>query len=100
VDALFRFLDKIRDIPLKVVAGVWPLASLQNALFLHNEVPGVRIPDPVMARMERAVTREEARREGVAIAREIVHRIRDRVAGIQVGAPLGNVEIALQVTAS
>ncbi len=96
-DALFRFLEKTRDIPLKIIAGVWPLASVQNARFLKNEVPGVTIPDAVMARMERAATKEDARREGIAMAREIVEVIRGGVSGIQVSAPFGNIETALKV---
>ena len=88
-DALLRLLDQVqglvKDIP--VIAGVWPLASLRNAQFMKNEVPGVVIPDAIMERMAAAQTREEQLATGIQIARESVARIRDRVAGIQVSAP-------------
>ena len=99
-DALFRFLDSARDIPIKIIAGVWPLASLQNARFLKNEVPGVTIPDRIMSRMEKAASKEAAREEGIAIAREIVDLIRGGVSGIQISAPFGNVETALRIISS
>ncbi|MDD5707300.1 MAG: bifunctional homocysteine S-methyltransferase/methylenetetrahydrofolate reductase [Kiritimatiellae bacterium] len=98
-DALLRFLEKAdgasRHIP--ILAGIWPLASLKNAEFMRNEVPGVVIPDAVMARLERCRTRDEARDAGIELAREMIARVKDSVAGFQVSAPLGNVETALRV---
>ncbi|RMF90257.1 MAG: hypothetical protein D6741_17080 [Planctomycetota bacterium] len=96
-EALLRFLDEIGEIPIPVIAGIWPLASFRNATFLKNEVPGVVIPDAIMQRMEAAKTREDQLKTGIEIARESVERVRERVAGIQVSAPFGKVEIALGV---
>lgn len=93
------FLDRIADMKLPVVAGIWPLLSYRNAQFMNNEVPGVSVPDDVMERMRIASDKgkEFALREGVAIARETLVRVRERVAGVQVSAPLGRVDLALQV---
>ena len=100
-DALLRFLDRIdkgpRQIP--IVAGIFPLASLKNAEFMRNEVPGVVIPEEVMARMEVCRDRESAREAGIEMARETMARIADRVAGFAVSAPMGNVQTALRVLA-
>lgn len=96
-EALLAFLDKIGDCPIPIVAGIWPLASFRNATFLQNEVPGVVIPDAIMQRMEAATSREDQMKTGVEIARELVGKVRDRMAGIQVSAPFGKVEIALAV---
>ena len=52
-----------------------------------------------MERMAAAETREAQRETGIAIARESAAAVRDRVAGIQVSAPFGNVETALRVHA-
>ncbi len=99
VAALFSFLDRIgkyhRTIP--VVAGVWPLLSFKNAEFMNNEVPGVVVPKPILDRMARCKTREDGRKAGIEIARGIVEKVRDRVRGFQVSAPLGHVETALAV---
>jgi homocysteine S-methyltransferase len=96
---LERFLQRIEWMHLPVVAGIWPLLSYRNAQFMNNEVPGVSVPGDVMERMRIASDRgkEFALREGVAIARETLLRVRDRVAGVQVSAPLGRVDLALQV---
>jgi len=94
-EALFRFLDEIDDLGLPIIAGIWPLASLRNAMFMKNEVPGVTVPDWVIERMTKASTSEEQLATGIAIAREAIDAIRDRVSGVQVSAPFGKVEIAL-----
>lgn len=96
-DALLRFLDRIQALNIPVLAGVWPLASFRNAQFLQNEVPGVVIPDGIMTRMEAHSGKEEQRAAGIEIARECVERVRDRIAGVQVSAPFGNVQTALAV---
>ena len=96
-DALLRMLDDVRHHGIPIVAGIWPLVSYRNALFMRNEVPGVVVPDAVMERMAAATSREDQLAAGIQIARESVDRIRDRVAGIQVSAPLGNIETAWAV---
>jgi len=99
VDLLFKFLKAIEDTGLPVIAGVWPLASYRNALFLNNEVPGVNIPEEIMKRMERASSesKERGREEGIVIAREIIDKIRGSVRGVQISPPFGNISTALKV---
>ncbi|HET9274454.1 MAG TPA: bifunctional homocysteine S-methyltransferase/methylenetetrahydrofolate reductase [Gemmatimonadales bacterium] len=96
---LDRFLKLAEGFHLPIVGGIWPLVSLRNAEFLANEVPGVTIPDEILQRMRRASEsgREAALAEGVAIAREMLRAVRDRLQGVQVSAPLGRVPVALEV---
>lgn len=98
-DALFRFLDKISGMPrtIPIVAGIWPLTSYKNAEFMKNEVPGVEVPDSILERMRTCESREEGAAMGIEIAREISERVASSVAGFQVSAPFGKVEIALDV---
>ncbi len=95
-DALIQFLEKAK-VTIPVVAGIWPLASMRNAEFMRNEVPGVIVPDFVMERMAKAQTKEEQRMVGIEIAREAIEKIRPYVQGIQVSAPFGNVDTAIMV---
>ncbi|MBQ9502540.1 MAG: bifunctional homocysteine S-methyltransferase/methylenetetrahydrofolate reductase [Lentisphaeria bacterium] len=96
-EVLFRFMDAVADTKLPVIAGVWPLTSFRNAQFMHDEVPGVVVPDSIMQRMASSPDRDSQRREGIAIARDTVAIIRDRVSGVQISAPFGNVSFALEV---
>jgi len=94
---LERFLDDCAPLGLPVLVGLLPLASYRNAEFLHNEVPGMQVPDEVRERMRKAGTGAAARKEGVAIAREMLAAVRGRVAGAYVMPPLERYELALEV---
>jgi homocysteine S-methyltransferase len=94
---LERFLDDCAPLGLPVLVGLLPLASYRNAEFLHNEVPGMQVPDGVRERMRKAGTGAAARKEGVAIAREMLASVRSRVAGAYVMPPLERYELALEV---
>ncbi|HEX5580498.1 MAG TPA: bifunctional homocysteine S-methyltransferase/methylenetetrahydrofolate reductase, partial [Gemmatimonadaceae bacterium] len=99
VAQLERFLRSIEHVRIPVVAGIWPLVSARNAEFLANEVPGVTVPDEILERMRRASarSREHAVAEGIAIARGMLEQVRDAVQGVQVSAPFGKVDLALEV---
>jgi homocysteine S-methyltransferase len=96
---LEKFFKRVGEEHIPVIAGIWPLVSVRNAEFLANEVPGVSVPDDVIARMRRAneKSKEHAVAEGIAIAREMLDRVRPLVQGVQVSAPFGKVELALEV---
>lgn len=98
-EQLRTFLDRISHVKIPIVAGIWPLVSFRNAEFLHNEVPGVNVTAEILERMRIASEKgkEEAREEGILIARESLIEVRDVIAGVQVSAPFGNVKYALQV---
>lgn len=98
VNILFEFLDKIKDYPrIPIIAGIWPLISYRNAEFMNNEVPGASVPEKIMERMMSCKTKEEGRDEGIKIAKEIYNTVKDKVDGVQLSAPFGNVDFALRI---
>lgn len=94
---LERFLERIQDFKIPILAGIWPLTSLKNAEFMNNEVPGASVPEPIMARMRAQTTLEGQREEGVQIAKEALRGVRSLVDGVQISVPLGRVETVLKV---
>jgi homocysteine S-methyltransferase len=98
---LWNFLEELekRGLRIPIVAGIWPLVSVRNAEFLANEIPEVNVPAATVERMRTASERgkEQAVREGIAIAREIWSEVGAELQGIQVSAPFGRVELALEV---
>jgi homocysteine S-methyltransferase len=96
-EQLLRFLERVQHVKIPLIAGVWPLASYRNAEFMNNEVPGVHVPDAVLERMRRTDTKEAARAEGVAIAREAILEILPHVQGFQIAAPFGRYATAIEV---
>jgi homocysteine S-methyltransferase len=96
LDLLENFLGRIEHVKIPVICGLWPLTSFRNAEFMVNELR-VPVPEHFMERMRLVDNAEKAREEGVAIAREMVARVRGMVAGVQLSAPFGRYQMALDV---
>jgi len=96
LDLLEAFLQRTFQYGLPVIAGIWPLTSYRNAEFMVNELR-VPVPERYMERMRAAESAEAARAEGIAIAREMVERVRKLVAGVQLSAPFGRYQMAIEV---
>lgn len=94
---LERFLDDIEHLEMPVLVGLLPLASHRNAEFLHNEVPGMAVPEDIRARMKEAGSGPKARAEGVAIAQETLMLVKDRVVGAYIMPPFGRYVAALEI---
>jgi homocysteine S-methyltransferase len=99
VGAFDRFFARVESARIPIVAGLWPFESVLNAEFMANEVPGVNVPDAVLARMRGTSGADAAAAEGIAIAREVGCALRDRIQGVHVAAPSGRVDAALEVIA-
>src|SRR3989454_12656353 len=80
-DLLETVLRRIEHLEMPVLAGVLPLVSYKNAEFLHNEAPGMQIPEVIRERMRKTPGGEAARKEGVKIAREMLFAVRGLAAG-------------------
>jgi methionine synthase / methylenetetrahydrofolate reductase(NADPH) len=83
--------------PVPVLIGILPLQSYRHASFLHNEVPGITLPEQALARMERAGA--DGRREGVKMAQELLQQVRElpRVQGVYLMPSFGRYEVACEV---
>jgi methionine synthase / methylenetetrahydrofolate reductase(NADPH) len=78
-----------------VLVGVWPLRSYAMALRLHNEVPGISVPERVLEALRDAGS--DAPAVGLALARELVDAVRATTAGIYVIPPFKQPEAALEL---
>ncbi len=96
LNLLEQFLLKTRQYKLPIIAGIWPLTSYRNAEFMVNELR-VPVPEQYMHRMRVADSAEKARNEGIAIAQEMVSRVRKMVEGAQLSAPFGRYDMAVKV---
>jgi len=93
---LEQFLERTAHVKIPVICGIWPLTSFRNAEFMVHELR-VPVPQHFMERMRAVDNAEKSRQEGVAIAREMVERVRGMVQGVQLSAPFGHYQMALDV---
>ena len=77
-----RVWSLLGGFPLPVIMGVLPLRNARHARFLHNEVPGIVVPEDVMQRIDLAEYRGDAGgKEGIALSRELLTALSGRIAG-------------------
>jgi 5,10-methylenetetrahydrofolate reductase len=81
--------------PVPVLVGVWPLSSYKQALRLHNEVPGISIPEATLRELEKAGG--AARDCGFAVARRMLEWARSEVAGAYLIPPFKRYEEVLEL---
>lgn len=93
-----QLYEATRDAGVPILPGVMPLVSDGNTEFLHNEVPGFVVPDDVRARMARVDRGREARREGVAIARELIESVLSYFNGLYLITPFNRYPMTVELT--
>ena len=80
------------------VIGIWPFLSLKNAEFMAHEVPGVHVPPWAIEKMSQVQHRpEDAVKTGIEIAVQIMRDLWNECEGFAISAPLGRVDVALEV---
>ena len=94
LEVLERFFGSTRP-PIPVVVGLLPLHSSRHAEFLHNEVPGITVPDGVRARMREAG--ERGLRVGIETAQVLLADVRRRHAGAYLMPSFGRFEVVAEV---
>jgi homocysteine S-methyltransferase len=91
-----RFLDRLGGMPkVPILIGILPLQSFRHAEFLHNEVPGIQIPEAIRRRMHEAGN--EGQKVGVELARELLGEARDLANGVYLMPSFGRYENCLDV---
>jgi len=80
ISDLTNFLDQFGGCPVPILVGIMPLHSFKHSEYLHNEVPGITIPDHIRSAMEKAG--EEGARVGLELAEELLEEVRKIAAGV------------------
>lgn len=93
---LQRFLDRAGKPPIPMLLGCIPLHSSRHAEYLHNEVPGITIPDDVRARMKAAG--EHGHEEGLKLAQELLEEASSQVEGVYLMPSYGRYDVVSELT--
>ncbi|HYS01284.1 MAG TPA: methylenetetrahydrofolate reductase, partial [Candidatus Eisenbacteria bacterium] len=92
---LERFFQRTGPLPVPFLLGVLPLQSSRHAEFMHNEVPGIVVPQALRDRMRKAG--ENGIQEGLAQSRELLEETRDLVQGVYLMPSFGRYEMVGQL---
>jgi homocysteine S-methyltransferase len=96
LDGWKRFVDRLGGLTqVPIMIGILPLQSFRHADFLHNEVPGIQVPEWIRARMHEAGG--DGQKVGVELARELLAECRDLANGVYLMPSFGRYENCLEV---
>jgi homocysteine S-methyltransferase len=92
---LEQFFDRTGPLPIPFLLGVLPLQSSRHAEFMHNEVPGIVVPQELRDRMRRAG--ENGITEGLEQSRELMEETRHLVQGVYLMPSFGRYEVVAEL---
>ncbi len=84
-------------IDAKIMCGIMPLVSYKNAMFMANEMPGIRIPEEIIEKYSPDMSREEAEQTGISIAVEIAESMREIADGYYFMTPFNRTGMIAQI---
>ncbi len=90
-------VEDAAKVGLPVLVGIMPLRSQRHCEFMHNEVPGVTIPDELRTMFSNAENDEEAQRIGFAEAMKLASFVREVANGLYLMPPANNYTIAEEI---
>ena len=92
---LERYQSEVGEFNIPILVGVLPLLNKRHAAFLHNEVPGINIPDKIHEQI--SAEGENANQAGVRIAVNLVEQMRSWAKGIYLMPAMNRYDLAVQV---
>ena len=95
-DVVYRVLQKTSHVGIPIMVGVLPLRSPRHCEFLHNEVPGITIPEDIRKRMHDA-GQEGGRSEGIRIACEFLGTVKSDLSGVYIMPPFADYAMAAEI---
>lgn len=91
--------EETRNLKAPIYIGIMPLTSSRNAEFIHNEIPGIKLSDSIRETMAAAGTdKEQARLEGLAIAKDLIDTAFDLFNGIYLITPFLQYDLTVELT--
>ena len=88
--------ERVKHLNVPILTGVWPLLNGRQAEFLHNEVPGIVIPENVRTQMA-GLEGTEGRKRGVEIAKEVCRAALDHFPGVYLITPFLNYDTTAEL---
>ncbi len=92
---LEQFVQRVERLPVPIMVGILPLRSYKHAEFLHNEIPGMVIPESVREQLRTAG--DKASVEGVRLAKEFLAEAKALVSGAYLMPPFKKYELIPEI---
>ncbi len=98
-EKIVEVYEATKHLEAPIYIGIMPLTSSQNAEFLHNEVPGIKLTDQVRARMALSSgNREQSTKEGIEVSKELIDVALNYFHGIYLVTPFMRYDMTVSLT--
>ncbi len=94
-EAVMQMLDKTSHLNIHIFPGIFPLISLRNAEFLHNEVPGIYVPENIRQKLAQYETVADQRKVALEFTEQLINEIAPVVDGLYLISPLNKWDVIL-----
>lgn len=81
----------------RIIVGIMPLVSHKNAVFIHNEMPGITVPEEIMGKYDKDLTREEYEQIAVQVSVDIIKKMGDNVDGYYFMTPFNRYRLIQEI---
>jgi methionine synthase / methylenetetrahydrofolate reductase(NADPH) len=95
LEILEKFLKRVSPVKIPLFLGILPLRNYKHAEFMHNEVPGIYIPQRIMERLKEA--KDRSAEMGITIAKEILDEAKQMVDGVYIMPSFGRFEMVSEL---
>jgi homocysteine S-methyltransferase len=82
-----RILEQTRLPGIRVFLGFFPLVSARSALYLHNEVPGIRIPEAILSQLSSLPDKADQEKAGLDSCRQLLDTLSKDLNGVYLISP-------------
>jgi homocysteine S-methyltransferase len=96
--SIHRLYEATRHIEIPIFVGIMPITSYRNALFLHNEIPGIKITDDVLTLMSKTSDPQVARKLGIDITKDLLDCAMEKFNGIYLITPFTFWQMSVELT--
>ncbi len=96
-ESVKAMMDDTSHLNLMMFPGIFPLISARSAEFLHNELPGITIPEDIRKTLWKYEKLEDQRKAGLEMTRQLISDISGIVDGLYLISPLNKWEVPLDL---
>ena len=86
-----------QELNTKILCGIMPLVSYRNAMFIKNEMPGIQVPDEIVAQYRPDMSRAEAEDVAVRISLSIMEKLEEVADGFYFMTPFNRVSLITRI---
>lgn len=97
-EKIIEIYEATKHLETPIYIGIMPVTSHKSAQFLHHEVPGIKLSEDALSRMEACGDdKDKATAEGIAIAKELVEVAAQYFNGIYLITPFLRYDMTLEL---